>query len=294
MTDRIQHLLSAWKGHEDFAVDLVKKVKPNVTVDLGVDYGFSTFALALPNIGTVYGIDWFQGDQYAGERDTFKEVMTELKQLKLDNVVILKDDFSKLAKRWKLPIDILHIDGDHDYESVKKNFEEWAPFVKPTGVILIHDTESFKDKVGRFYAEISDTEYFKYNFLHSHGLGVLTKDKLVFGWVSERAIGTFNNDHTLYTFSDCYDSKAVRINAGDIVMYTPNKDNEEAHEVEVFEGHEVLYSYPDASPFSNEGRIPVKTPYLCARATSGEGKAFVLVAPLGHRLTIIDKNAKTD
>jgi predicted O-methyltransferase YrrM len=48
------------EGHEDFAVRLVEHLKPKVVVDLGVDYGFSTFAFALPNIGTVYGIDWFQ------------------------------------------------------------------------------------------------------------------------------------------------------------------------------------------------------------------------------------------
>ena len=67
---RLEHIVSAWAGHEEFAGKLVRFLRPDVVVELGVDYGYSAFAFALPNIGTVYGIDWFQGDDCAGHPAT--------------------------------------------------------------------------------------------------------------------------------------------------------------------------------------------------------------------------------
>ena len=37
---------SAWTGHRYFAKWLVETLRPEITVDLGVDYGHSTFYLA--------------------------------------------------------------------------------------------------------------------------------------------------------------------------------------------------------------------------------------------------------
>lgn len=50
-------------------------------------------------------------------------------------------DYSyNVVKTWKEPIEILFIDGDHAYEAAKKDFEDWYPFVKKGGKILIHDS----------------------------------------------------------------------------------------------------------------------------------------------------------
>ncbi len=173
MIAKLQHIISAWRGHEDFAVKLVEYKKPEVIVELGVDYGFSSFAFAMPNIGTVYGIDWFKGDEHAGHRNTYELVKEEIEKLGLTNIVLIQSDFSEAVKTWKKKIDILHIDGVHHYAAVKQNYDEWLPFVKEDGVILLHDTCSFKDDVGKFFAEI---ELPKYNFLHSHGLGVVCRN----------------------------------------------------------------------------------------------------------------------
>jgi predicted O-methyltransferase YrrM len=37
------------------------------------------------------------------------------------------------------PIDLLFIDGDHAYESVKRDFELYTPLVRPGGTIALHD-----------------------------------------------------------------------------------------------------------------------------------------------------------
>ena len=36
-------------------------------------------------------------------------------------------------------IDLLHIDGNHEYESVKKDFANWLPKLKKGGLILMPD-----------------------------------------------------------------------------------------------------------------------------------------------------------
>jgi hypothetical protein len=166
-------LTDAWKGHFDFARWSVNRLQPTTTVDLGVDLGFSTFSFAIDEIGTVYGVDWFKGDAHAGFRDSYDFVMQVKNVYEFDNVEIIKSDFNDLAKTWDKSIDILHIDGYHTYDAVKNDYETWSPFVREGGLIMMHDTHSFPDDVGRFFNEI---DLPKLNFSHSHGLGVVSTD----------------------------------------------------------------------------------------------------------------------
>jgi predicted O-methyltransferase YrrM len=171
----MESINTAWRGHEFFAGWLVERVKPETIVELGVDYGFSTFSFAKPKIGTVYGIDSFEGDVHAGFRNTHDEVMKLKTELKLDNIELVKGYFSEVAKTWDKPIDILHIDGRHHYEDVKEDYENWIKHLKPNGVVLMHDTCIYTNNFGvhRFFNEIQIP---KLNFTHSAGLGVLSKD----------------------------------------------------------------------------------------------------------------------
>lgn len=167
---------SAWKGHGMFAINLVEVFKPKVVVDLGVDYGFSTFSFAYPQIGTIYGIDWFQGDENTGFRDTFTLVEEKRKELSLSNVNLIKGDFTEVSKTWDKVIDILHIDGFHSYEAVKNDYENWIKYCHEESIVLFHDTVSFPNSVGKFFNEL---EGFKIVKEDSAGLGILTKSKSI-------------------------------------------------------------------------------------------------------------------
>lgn len=47
------------------------------------------------------------------------------------------------VKRWSRPIDFLFIDGDHEYESVRRDWLDWTAHVAPDGVVALHDARVF-------------------------------------------------------------------------------------------------------------------------------------------------------
>lgn len=48
------------------------------------------------------------------------------------------------------PLDFLFIDGDHSYDGVKRDFELYAPLVRPGGIIALHDiVADYKTRHGR-------------------------------------------------------------------------------------------------------------------------------------------------
>lgn len=53
------------------------------------------------------------------------------------------DEFSKV---WVKPIQLLMIDGHHDYDSVKKNTLLWEGFVPSGGTIIFHDYDHSETK----------------------------------------------------------------------------------------------------------------------------------------------------
>ena len=171
----INTLASAWTGHRQFANWLVQSLKPEIIVDLGIDYGYSMFSLAESNIGQVYGIDNFKGDIHTGvHNDAYDTVIKVINENQYTNVNIVMGDFNDVAAIWDKPIDILHIDGLHTYEAVTNDIRNWSKFLRnENSVIIMHDTESFPE-VKQCFDEL---QIHKFNFTHSAGLGVLSLNK---------------------------------------------------------------------------------------------------------------------
>lgn len=165
-------IITAWRGLEPFAHWLIQTIDPKLTVELGVDYGFSLIELARFNQGRTVGVDHFGGDAQAGYRDIRDEAWANIKESGF-SITLFEIPFDEALDLYKpSSIDILHIDGAHDYESVKHDFDSWLPKVRSGGIILMHDTQSFPNDVGRFFHSIT---FPKFEILHSHGLGVVTK-----------------------------------------------------------------------------------------------------------------------
>lgn len=82
------------------------------------------------------------------------------------------------------PLDYLFIDGDHSYEGVRRDFEMYAPLVRPGGVIAFHDVAEHPPakacEVSRLWNEIK-ASYWHAEFIENPrqgwaGIGVLYVD----------------------------------------------------------------------------------------------------------------------
>lgn len=83
--------------------------------------------------------------EQAGPTDlTRKQVVANMvKSNGLDSVVELVEDFSEnYINKFDQAIDLLFIDADHAYESVIRDYNNWAPLVKSGGFIAFHDYHS--------------------------------------------------------------------------------------------------------------------------------------------------------
>ena len=56
-----------------------------------------------------------------------------------ENVKKIKDTSFNVAKTWDKEIDFIFIDGDHEYESVVKDINDFIPYVKIGGLFAFHD-----------------------------------------------------------------------------------------------------------------------------------------------------------
>jgi predicted O-methyltransferase YrrM len=57
----------------------------------------------------------------------------------LDIVEVRQGLSHEHAPSWRTPIDLLFLDGDHSYEAVRRDFLDWAPKIRPGGILCLHD-----------------------------------------------------------------------------------------------------------------------------------------------------------
>lgn len=112
----------------DVLVQLVKLLRPDTYVELGVKRGY-TFNAVAPHVGRAVAVD-----------------LCTKWVTRLTNVEMYQSTTDDFAQWWKIPIDVLFIDADHSYEQVKKDFDNFAPLVvEGTGLIFLHDTHPMFD-----------------------------------------------------------------------------------------------------------------------------------------------------
>ena len=81
----------------------------------------------------LFGIDHWEGDAQSGlyGEDVFEEVNAYNEEFHSENSTLLKMNFEAALDQFEdQSIDLLHIDGSHEYEAVKSDFEKWLPKVK--------------------------------------------------------------------------------------------------------------------------------------------------------------------
>ncbi len=173
---------SAWHQHIPFAMHLVEVLKPEIIVELGAYKGdsYCSFCQSVQELQLntrCFAVDTWKGDEQGGYFGA--EVLENLRAYHDP----LYGSFSKLiqssfqdalASFSDGTIDIIHIDGYHTYEAVRRDFYSWRPKLSRRGIMLLHDT-NVRDRnfgVWRLWDEIKE-DYPHFDFPHGHGLGVI-------------------------------------------------------------------------------------------------------------------------
>ena len=119
-------------------------------VEIGAAFGASSSVLlaSMPLNARLFSIDPFivdsMGTWNASEKECKRSVSRLLKAVDKEEALerwsLLVEPSYEAVKKWDKKIDLMFIDGDHHYSSVKKDFEDWLPHIKKGGLILIHDS----------------------------------------------------------------------------------------------------------------------------------------------------------
>lgn len=176
---------SSWVGHVPFLHTLIAQLRPQTYLELGVFNGCSFFAasaaLKQHGGGNCTGVDTWLGDVHCGnfKQGVYNWFIARKNRFYPESKIIQKTFADALVEITDESIDILHIDGTHTYEAVKEDYQTWLPKVSQGGVILFHDTMERKEDFGvwRLWEELADHHEYRYEFEHSHGLGLVVKGR---------------------------------------------------------------------------------------------------------------------
>lgn len=223
------HKVWPWNGHRLFAYDLICYLRPQLVVELGTYWGTSFFsfcqAIKDENLSTeCVAIDTWQGDEHTGPYDSevFKSVSETLHTYYPGIKARLKRSlFSEAINDFQDgTIDLLHIDGFHEYDAVRQDFESWLPKLKENGVVLLHDIADECDYGSvKFWKELCGLHK-TFTFQHSWGLGVVfPKGNKVYHQLLENNF----QDKLLY-YQNISEVQLLKIQKEDMEMWGEKQD----------------------------------------------------------------------
>ena len=113
--------------HSDLVVQLVKSVNCRTYLELGI-YDGSTLARVGEFVPRVIGVD-------------IKDLRIN-KNIGEFHLLKTKDFFQSFNDT----VDVIFIDADHSFESVKEDFESALKLLNEFGIIILHDTDPISEK----------------------------------------------------------------------------------------------------------------------------------------------------
>lgn len=135
--------------------NILNRIKKKIiAVEIGSYYGASSciISASISHDSRLYCIDTWANDNMIGEgddindpnlqtQDTFYTFLRNTKKYK-DKIITIKDwsynAINKL-KEYEEAIDFLFIDGDHNYEGVKKDWDLYSALLKRDSIVVFHD-----------------------------------------------------------------------------------------------------------------------------------------------------------
>jgi len=157
---RYAHLVRNAMFHEDWyppdqlmrLAGLCESVRPlhGAVMEIGCWEGRSTVAMAHachPEV--VLAIDTWRGNEdentshgtvyIARTRDVYGQFLQNIAALTGGNVRPVRQDCHDFLKEWREPVKLAHIDGSHDYQSVRRTLDALLPWMVPGGILCGDD-----------------------------------------------------------------------------------------------------------------------------------------------------------
>jgi hypothetical protein len=134
------------EGQARLLWDEAIQLSPGATVlEIGSHQGRSTVVLGNAvrrSGGTVIAVDPFVEGRLFGGLSTHDKFRDHVHRADLDGVVELVQDYStRIVHEWTRPVDLLYIDGKHDYWTLSNDLR-FSRHLAPGGAMLIHDSFS--------------------------------------------------------------------------------------------------------------------------------------------------------
>ena len=109
-------------------------------MEIGGLYGGMTAVLGLSNPQAhIVVIDDFSWSPLEGVEASASLLLSNCRGVGVHNVRVITGDSRNVGETWKEAIELLWIDGGHDYESVKSDLDKFAPHAKR---IALHDWDN--------------------------------------------------------------------------------------------------------------------------------------------------------
>lgn len=124
-------------SEQELLLELAQTVpQGGVIVEIGGEFGMSAsmFCLGAHKSVKIMTVDLFPGELLKQHQSNLTEAGFEKRSDQWQG------NSRDAAQKWHdAAIDLLFLDGDHSYEGVLADLNNWTPFVKAGGVVVLHD-----------------------------------------------------------------------------------------------------------------------------------------------------------
>ena len=167
----------------------IDRLKPKVILEIGIYKAGWPYVLApfFAKGAHIIGIDamlrhsW-NGDEGRKDLDVRVSVLRQ-QGFTVDIIEGRSTDKGVPTRAWQAlkavdedgEVDLLHIDGAHDYESVRRDWNTYCGIVRPGGLIILHDigTHTSQMNVKALWEDVKGHGFTTHEFYEKNGIGVV-------------------------------------------------------------------------------------------------------------------------
>lgn len=151
----------------------VKELAPQVILEIGTATGGTLYLWTkiAPASSTIISLDLPEGPFGGGYLSARQKIMESFPRLNQTLHLVKSDSHAPSTKETIIkllagrPVDFLFIDGDHSYQGVKSDWQDYSPLVRAGGLVALHDIatnpQEPNSRVDRFWAELKKDHHYQ-------------------------------------------------------------------------------------------------------------------------------------